>query len=264
MYNQFYKNLSENSKNLIDYGYKIFDIEDVNLLRDIEEDFKSFLKVKNNLDVNDLSDLHNHLDVSEVNQVRINYFQKINNDLSFSKQYLKMGEKIINEVVGTELAANKSVNFSIQMPHDETSLLGIHSDTFSGESEFQINLWIPITNSFQTNSMFIFNPEFSKETIDHIEKYEEVGIKSMLENEKDQYQFLELNYGQGLIFTPTCLHGNTLNSTSKTRISFNCRYKNLFSPYCAREESEKKLGSFYKPITPKAATLIGLKNKISY
>ena len=54
MYSQFYENLSENSKNLIDYGYKIFDIEDVKLLRDIEDDFKSFLKTKNDIEVNDL------------------------------------------------------------------------------------------------------------------------------------------------------------------------------------------------------------------
>ena len=80
----------------------------------------------------------------------------------------------------------------------------------------------------------------------------------MLEN-KDEYIFLDVPFGKALIFSPTCLHGNVLNQTKTTRLSFNCRYKNLFTPYHKSEESEKKLGSFYKPLSPKAATLIGLK-----
>ena len=33
----------------------------------------------------------------------------------------------------------------IQMPQDNTSILPSHADTFSGESSYQINLWVPLT-----------------------------------------------------------------------------------------------------------------------
>ena len=76
------------------------------------------------------------------------------------------------DVVGTEIAGNRTLNFSIQVPNDETSLLPIHSDVFSGESEFQVNLWVPMVDVFDTNSMFIFNPQFSRNVLRNIKNYE--------------------------------------------------------------------------------------------
>ena len=168
----------------------------------------------------------------------------------------------LTNLVGTELASNKNVNFSLQLPGDTSSKLSIHSDTFSGESEYQINLWVPLTNSYETNSMFIFNPKFSKSVTDNLSEYEELGIEMLLEKNKEDYVFLNIPYGKGLIFTPTCLHGNIRNDTDSTRVSFNCRYKNLFSPYCEEFGNEKKLGTFYTPLYPKAATLIGINNSL--
>ena len=153
---------------------------------------------------------------------------------------------------------NKMVNFSAQLPNDETSLLPIHSDSFSGESPFQINLWVPLTNAYDSNAMFIFNPKFSSKVMRNIRDYEQEGISKLVEEHPDECTFLKVSSGEALIFSPTCLHGNIINKTKETRLSFNCRYKNLFSPYTENEGSEKKLGSFYSPLTPKAASLIGL------
>jgi sporadic carbohydrate cluster 2OG-Fe(II) oxygenase len=259
MNDKFYHSLSKNSKELIDKGYRLFDIENLDILSELEKLFKSHL---NEFSINEkeLSQIHNHIEIENINNLRLSFFKKINKN-NFTKTFLKLGYNAITEVVGTELASNKMVNFSIQMPGDKTSKLAIHADTFTGESEFQINLWIPLTDCFETNSMFIFNPTFSQEIIRNIHNYEDDGIEKLLITHQNEYEFIKIPYGKGLIFTPTCLHGNVLNETSNTRISFNCRYKNLFSPYCENEESEKKLGSFYVPLTPKAATIIGLNNK---
>ncbi len=264
MLDKFLESLSSSSIDLINNGYKIFEVEDHSLLNEITNQFKDFIKKEQSIELDDFSSLHKHLNIKDLNSLRYSFFQQLNCDNTFSKKYLNLGYDIVNDVVGSELAANKSVNFSIQMPNDSTSKLSIHSDTFSGESEFQINLWVPLTNTRSTNSMFIFNPDFSRKVIENIGKYEKKGIEHLLETNKDEYKFLELKYGEALIFTPTCLHGNVVNTTNETRISFNCRYKNLYSPYCENEENEKKLGAFYIPITPKAATIIGLKNKIKY
>ena len=176
-------------------------------------------------------------------------------------KYLGLARESIYDTVGDEIAGNRTLNFSIQLPNDKSSLLPIHSDMFSGESEFQINLWVPIVDAFKTNSMFIFNPEFSNNILQNINKYESKGINYFLDRYKKEYAFIKINYGQVLIFTPTCLHGNVENKTDKTRISFNCRYKNLFSPYNEYEENEKKIGSFYEPINLKVASIIGLEHR---
>ena len=264
MFSKYIESQSSDAIELINKGYKIINVENLELLSNILAQFKDYLKEQNNIVVKDLSELHNHLDIKNLNSIRHGFYEKLNKESSFSKTYLELAFKTINDVVGSELAANRSVNFSIQIPNDTTSKLGIHSDCFSGESEFQINLWVPLTDARDTNSMFIFNPDFSRDVINNISKFEKLGIENLLNEHEDQYEFVNLSFGEALVFTPTCLHGNVINTTQKTRISFNCRYKNLFSPYCKNEENEKKLGTFYIPITPKAATIIGLKNKIKY
>ena len=42
------------------------------------------------------------------------------------------------------------------MPGDVSSILNLHTDALSGQSVFEIVLWLPLTNAFETNSMYIF------------------------------------------------------------------------------------------------------------
>ena len=261
MLKNFYQDLSGNSKRLIDDGYFIIDIEKIDKLIDVRDSFTNYLQESHDIDISSekLELLHDFLSVENVNNVRIGFFQFINSiSKDFTSDYLEFAKKSMFEVVGTELASSKMVNFSIQMPNDDSSILPLHSDMFSGESPFQVNLWVPLTDAKDTNSMFIFNPSFSQKICGELSDYEEDGLSQLMMENKEEYTFVNVPFGKCLIFSPTCLHGNVLNTTKTSRLSFNCRYKNLFTPYHKSEESEKKLGSFYKALTPKAATLIGL------
>ena len=64
---------------------------------------------------------------------------------------------MLNKIIGNELVMQKNINLSIQLPKDESSLLPIHSDTWSGDSPFESVLWIPLVNCFKTKSMFILD-----------------------------------------------------------------------------------------------------------
>lgn len=260
-FHNFLEKLDNQSQKLINDGYFIFEIEDIdylNLLRDELLDYLRHIVPS----ITNLQDMHQFIKIKELNDVRIGFYNQINKNKSFSENYLNLGFNAVTNVTGTELAANKNVNFSMQLPNDESSKLPIHMDTFSGESPFQINLWVPLTDAYESNSMFFFNPKFSYEIQKNLSKFEKNGLELLLERNKKEYKFLDVPYGKGIVFTPTCLHGNVVNKTNTTRISFNCRYKNLFSPYNQENGNEKKLGSFYKAISPKAATLIGLKRKL--
>ena len=263
LFEKYVKELDEQSKKLIKFGFFLFDIEDLNELHNLKKELINFLKEINS-SINELDEVHKFIKISELNEIRLGFYNRLNKDGRFAEKYLKLGYNAITNVAGTELAANKNVNFSMQLPNDSSSKLPIHMDTFSGESAFQINLWVPLTDASSTNSMFIFNPKFSKTISNDISKYEKQGLEQLLSKHREEYIFLKVPYGKGIVFTPTCLHGNVINRTVSTRISFNCRYKNLFSPYNKDQGNEKKLGTFYKPITPKAATIIGLNNKLPW
>ena len=67
------------------------------------------------------------------------------------------------------------------------------------------------------------------------------------------FNWIDVKKGEGIIFSPNCLHGNILNTEKKTRVSINIRYKNLFSPF-TDIKNEKSLGTFYNVETMKAIT----------
>jgi sporadic carbohydrate cluster 2OG-Fe(II) oxygenase len=69
-----------------------------------------------------------------------------------------------------------------------------------------------------------------------------------------------MKFGEGMLFSPNCLHGNVMNLEKNTRWSINVRLKNLYSPYSKIQENEKKIGSFYNIFTPKIITQFNLKH----
>ena len=53
------------------------------------------------------------------------------------------------------------------MPNDDSSLLPVHSDTWAGDSPFEIVVWLPLVDCKESQSMFILpkNTKFLKSLI---------------------------------------------------------------------------------------------------
>ena len=142
------------------------------------------------------------------------------------------------------------------MPNDTSSVLDLHTDALSGQSVFEIVLWVPLTRSFESNSMYIFSKEKTYKILKELKNSEFEGMKNLFNKYKEYANFLKLNFGECLIFSPTLFHGNVLNKTEITRISINCRFKNLFSHEA--KNGERRLGSFYRVLNISPVTKLGL------
>ena len=118
----------------------------------------------------------------------------------------------------------------------------MHSDCWSADSPFQKNIWIPLTNAFDTNSMFILN---KTKTLKHL-RYLEREKKLILPKIVKSNDFIKIKFGQYLIFNPAILHGNVVNRTNKTRVSLNVRVKSIFSPEPTERNPDRKFGTYYK------------------
>jgi len=66
-------------------------------------------------------------------------------------------------------------------------------------------------------------------------------------------KWLNIKFGQGLIFAHHLMHGNKVNITNETRWSFNCRFKSLMSPY-----DKKDIAETFFPLIVRPATRVGL------
>lgn len=245
-------NFNELQKNYIKNGYYIFDIIDKSqihyLKKHILECSKNILKIKNF----DLNDAHKHISKSNLNNFRVKIINKINNKKDFEKTYYDISKTILHEIVGNELAMQNEISLSIQLPNDDSSLLPMHADTWSGNSPFEVVIWIPLVDVYSTKSMFILKNSKLKKFNNYISKNTKSSI-NVFNKFKNDFKFLNIKYGQALIFNLTLPHGNVVNKTKESRWSMNCRFKSLFSPY-----NFKKFGEVFKPISIKPASLSGM------
>jgi sporadic carbohydrate cluster 2OG-Fe(II) oxygenase len=147
----------------------------------------------------------------------------------------------------------KNINLSIQFPNDNSSLLPIHSDVWSGDSPYEINLWVPLVNCYKTKSMYILEQKNYTDFKKKMKKKKFSSSEDIFKLVKDKVRWLNVDYGKFLIFNQSLPHGNVVNIENETRWSMNCRFKSFFSPY-----GDKKVGEFFLPITTRAISEIGM------
>lgn len=249
------------SKLYLSNGYAIEESDEKKTLEEIKLIFIKNInmilpKTKSKNDNYILNYIHKFLSIKDLNSFRLEMIHKINNTNDFRKNFFKVSKKMVETIVGNELAMQTKINLSIQIPNDDTSLLPVHADTWSGLSPFETVVLMPLVDCYKTKSMFIL-PSNKSKIINKIFKTKVKSTKDIFQKIKNDIRWLKINYGQILIFDQTLPHGNVVNKEKETRWTMNCRFKGIFTPY-----KDKKLGEFYEPITLKSATKRGLNYKL--
>jgi sporadic carbohydrate cluster 2OG-Fe(II) oxygenase len=203
-----------------------------------------------------LDTIHRRVAPEKLNDLRLFVFRALNEFAWLRPTYHALGRSLLGALVGNELAMQNRVNLSIQMSDDNSSLLDIHSDVYGGETPFQVVQWLPLVDVAGTKSMFILPQAKTREVEKELNRLGEGGMRVLFDRVKADLVWLDIPYGKVLVFDSSCLHGNVVNETPTTRWSLNCRFTGLFTPYTSYE---KKLGSFYLPITTRAASRIGMR-----
>ena len=201
-----------------------------------------------------LNKIHNQVPVSELNDFRVRLIHAINEDVELRVNYYRVARALLDPIVGNELAMQMRVNLSIQYPDDASSLLPIHADVWSGDSPFEVVVWIPLVDCFKTKSMFLLPPKETEELHSRFSEFRNKTDEDIFREYEEKMMWIEIKYGEVLLFNQNLPHGNRVNRELETRWSLNCRFKSILSPY-----GDKKLGEFFEPITMRAATRIGIK-----
>ena len=200
---------------------------------------------------NIFNNLHRYLPKNKLNSFRMRIYNVLNSQKWFLKNYFEVAKDELELICGNELAMQRKVNLSIQYPNDDSSLLPVHSDVWSGCSPFEVVLWIPLENVSKTKSMYILN---KKDNDFYYKNFYKFDNSEKLQKKIDKkIKWLNINYGQGLIFIHQLVHGNKVNKTKETRFSFNCRFKSVMSPY-----DKKDIAETFLPIILRPATKFGL------
>lgn len=237
-------------------GYHIFDIEDGTGLKRIRRAVANQLSKEIGTPFEDISEFLNRagdrVSIADLNSVRLGIFNAMNREPWFRPTYYKLARGVLATLVGNELAMQRRINLSIQLPGDESSLLSVHSDVWSGDSAFEVVVWVPLVDCYRTKSMFILPRKLNDEHSKRFAEFQGKDTEELFRAIEPDVEWVTVSVGQGIIFTHTLMHGNRRNEEGEARWSINCRFKSLLSPY-----DTKRLGEFFEPITIRAATRLG-------
>jgi len=247
------------SKDFERKGYIIQDVLDVKSLENIKKILVNSInkktKLKKKIESNNLLDFfHNKINKKNLNSIRLDIIKDLNKNKKLKELYYFIAKPFLDILVGNELAMQTRINLSIQLPRDKSSLLPVHSDVWSGDSAFEIVVWLPLVDCYRTKSMYILNPSKLSKVNSIIYKNKKNSSEKLYHSIKKDINWINIKYGQVLLFNQTLPHGNRINNEKETRWSFNCRFKGIFTPY-----RDKKIGEFFEPITMKKISEIAMR-----
>jgi sporadic carbohydrate cluster 2OG-Fe(II) oxygenase len=201
-----------------------------------------------------LNTVDQHVDVGGLNNLRMSVIESLLGLPDFHINYFNCARGLLESLVGNELAMQRNIALSVQLPDDDGSLLPLHSDAWGSEcSPFEVVLWVPLVDCYDTKSMYLLPPEANAKWVTQLEDYKDDGVEALFKAIEPEVTWVNIKYGEVLAFTPSVMHGNRVNQTDETRWSFNIRFKGLFTPY-----SGKRLGEYFMPISVRPASRVGL------
>jgi len=175
-------------------------------------DFDFSLKVRSYLDCDSLDDIHIHdkfkgilTDVDgefsdQGQDLHLKFYRSMDNDPSFKQLYDKFVKEVIRLNFEHDIIYQKYPTFRIHQP-DNICVFEWHKDKEFNHNPKEINVYLPITSAFGTNTFWTETSE-----------------------DKGDYFPVEAEHGEYILWNGANLrHGNKINDTSKTRISFDFR-----------------------------------------
>lgn len=240
-------------------GYLIFDVEDRqalhNLCGQVVKLAGEFLQTK--VDVTRLfQGTQGLVKIDQLNAFRMHIIQGLRDFEHIGPMIYKLAKNHLNTLIGNELAMQRGPNLSIQYPGDKSSLLALHSDVWSGNSPYELVLWIPLVDCYASKSMYLVPLEKTRHILQNFSQFTGEDAESFYQNVEPYCQFIKIKKGQAMLFWHGLIHGNRINVEPQPRWSLNIRFKSYLTPY-----GSKELGETFLPITIRPATRLGFAYK---
>lgn len=153
----------------------------------------------------------------------------------FEKEMVNLYHLFVKNVLEKEiffepLIFQKTPTFRFSFPSSPgfTWKPNYHTDIMLGHPPEEINIWLPLTNCFDSNAFRCASLDDSMKIFADID-YNLAKFALQVEDDKIQNhcenitKSISMNYGEYLIFDSRCLHVHQKNHTDKTRISIDFR-----------------------------------------
>lgn len=186
-------------------------------------------------DLDSLSNLHTilgeewtALDESELNKVSKAFYD---NNAAFDRIYRRFIRDVVAKHCGEPVWWQTTPTMRFHFPRQKgfNWKPRYHTDIMLGHPPHEVNVWVPLTKVYGTNSMCLAGFEPSYDILKTLRfDFEDFATKVQYDdafaaNCARHSRPVELPYGEYVMFDPRCIHATQNNQTEHTRISIDLR-----------------------------------------
>ena len=172
--------------------------------------------------------------VREIREFMFRFFQSSD----FNNLYFKVASQIVDYI---KMPRQESVLQMLPTPRvfrPNSIGTSYHCDYWYGHGEKSNTVWVPLSPVEKGNTFHVANDEFARDYVLSLE--ESKTFKPMPDAVAAEATPVLPGKGQAFIFNSKILHGSPLNTSNKTRLSFDFRISNECDP-----TSTKDLENYY-------------------
>lgn len=169
------------------------------------------------------------------------------------------------ELIGADIHIQRQPFLRISRPEVADDNIGLHRDTWYGDTPYEVSVWIPFTDTDEENALRVApGSHLWNETAHPVERFaggvEKGSVKHSLGFIHGQPKRLAspcptvplpVRVGQMIVFSLSLLHGVEVNRSTNTRVSMDVRLANSLAPVkFARSRDE----NYYEPLCTSPVT----------
>jgi sporadic carbohydrate cluster 2OG-Fe(II) oxygenase len=176
----------------------------------------------------DLDHLHRHLpDADAAARLRLDLTRSLGERTSVGRSVFAAFAHWIRPLVGNDVLSQRVANVVLQPPGDPHPTV-LHRDA-PANSPYEVIAWVPLVDCRATKSMYLLDRANSATVLAFHQRHpdDSHGLQQRLD---DYSEFVEVRFGEALLFWSGLFHGSVVNAESTTRLSLNTRFKSLFAP----------------------------------
>lgn len=183
----------------------------------------------------------------------------------WAKRVLRAEMTYFRTFIGGDLHVQRKPFLRISRPGVEDDNIGLHRDTWYGDTPYEISVWIPFTDTDEFNALRVAPGShlWSEEAhpVERIAgKVEKGSLKHSLgfihgqpkrmASAVDAFP-LPVRVGTMIVFSLALLHGVEVNRSTRTRISMDIRLTNSLAPV---KFSRSRDDNYYEPLATTQVT----------
>ena len=180
------------------------------------------------------------------------------NAMEMPREVITANLRYFQSIVGMDLYIQTRPYLRIVRPGVAVDNIGIHRDTWYGDSAYEVSVWIPLTDTDEGSALRVApGSHLWPENKYPLESYD-TGVAKGSDLHAKGFPYapkrfvgdiptipIIMRVGQILIFPVSLLHGTVENTSKRTRVSMDCRVANQLAPVAV---SRSRTPNYYTPL----------------